>query len=172
WMGLLEGLNIAAPIPVLRAVGEAMLQYQRRAFPFDLVMNVNPLIISIWHRCFLLTVTPPVPGASRLADLSLHVSFYLPYQIFRGGEGGPLRRIKDWRHQRCAIDRMARDHYGNPIDLGQTVWGEDGLRRTAGYDCPVYQEGYTSGTEGRMIQIVQRHHHSQAVTLGEALEQG
>ena len=65
-----------------------------------------------------------------------------------------VMRVKDRRHQRGAIDRMARDDYSHPIDLGQTVWREDCFRLANGHDCPVRQEGYTGGTEGSMIQIV------------------
>ena len=64
-----------------------------------------------------------------------------------------VMRLKDRRHQRRAIDRMARDHHRNPIDLGETVWREDCFRLTDGHDCPVRQESDTGGTEG-MIQIV------------------
>src|SRR5215813_1301803 len=85
----------------------------------------------------------------------------------RGGARGPaspglrqrctaavVMRLEDWRHQRCAIDWMARDHHRNPIDLGETVWRQDCFRLTDGHDCSVRQEGYTGGTEGSMIQIV------------------
>jgi hypothetical protein len=59
-IGRLEGVNIASPIPVLHTVGEAVLQHKRGAFPFDLVMDANSLIVSIWHRRSLLIVTPLV----------------------------------------------------------------------------------------------------------------
>ena len=81
-------------------------------------------------------------------------------------------QIKDRRHQRCAIDRMTCDHHSNSIDLSQTVRREDCFRLTAGHKCPVCEEDYTGSTEGSMIEVVQRHHHSHAVTLGEESEQG
>src|SRR5712692_3728992 len=59
-IGMVKGVNIASQIPVPHALGESMLQHKRGAFPFDLVMNANPLIIGIWHRRSLLTVTPLV----------------------------------------------------------------------------------------------------------------
>jgi hypothetical protein len=39
-----------------------MLQHKRGAFPFDLVMDADPLMVSIWHRHSLLIVTPLCPG--------------------------------------------------------------------------------------------------------------
>jgi len=81
-------------------------------------------------------------------------------------------RVKDRRHQRRTIDRMACDYHSNPIDLGQTIRREDCFGLTAGHDCPVRQEGYTGGTEGGMVEVVQRDHHGKAVMLSEASDQG
>ena len=80
-------------------------------------------------------------------------------------------RVKDRRNQRRAIDRMACDHHSNPIDLRQTVRCKHFFRRANGHEGSVCQEGDTGGTEGSMIEVVQRDHHSQAVTLGETSDQ-
>lgn len=48
-MSRLQGFDIAEVIPGLEAVGEAVLEHQRRAITLNLVMNADALIVGVRH---------------------------------------------------------------------------------------------------------------------------